>query len=108
MLNDGANQLANGMNTLNDGLNRYNTEGIQKISGFVNGDLKSLEGKIEALSKLSKEYKTFDDTPENASGSSKIIMIVDSIRNEEKTTTTKVDVIEEDKSLWGKIKGLFQ
>ena len=106
-LNDGANQLAGGMNILNDGLNRYNTEGIQKISGFVNGDIKSLEGKIEALSKLSKEYKTFDDTPENANGSSKIIMIVDSIRNEEKTTTTKVDVIEEDKSLWGKIKGLF-
>lgn len=106
-LNDGANQLSNGMNILNDGLNRYNTEGIQKISGFVNGDLKSLEGKVEALAKLSEEYKTFDDTPENASGSSKIIMVVDSIRNEEKTTTTKVDVIEEDKSFWGKIKGLF-
>ncbi len=108
MLNDGANQLSNGMNTLNEGLNRYNTEGIQKISNFVNGDIKSLEGKIEALAKLSKEYKTFDDTPENASGSSKIIMVVDSIRNEEKTTTTKVEVIEEDKSLWSKIKGLFQ
>ncbi len=107
-LNDGANQLSNGMNTLNVGLNKYNTEGIQKISGFVNGDLKSLEGKIEALSKLSEEYKTFDDTPENASGSSKIIMVVDSIRNEETTTTTKVEVIEEDKSLWSKIKGLFQ
>ena len=106
-LNDGANQLSNGMNTLNVGLNKYNTEGIQKISGLVNGDLKSLEGKIEALSKLSEEYKTFDDTPENASGSSKIIMVVDSIRNEETTTTTKVEVIEEDKSLWSKIKGLF-
>ena len=57
---------------------------------------------------MSEEYKTFDDTPENASGSSKIIMVVDSIRNEETTTTTKVEVIEEDKSLWSKIKGLFQ
>lgn len=107
-LNDGANQLSNGMNTLNEGLNRYNTEGIQKISGFVNGDLKSLEGKIEALAKLSEEYKTFDDAPEDATGTSKIIMIVDSIKNEEKTTSTKIEVIEEDKSLWSKIKGLFK
>ena len=100
LINDGTNQLA-------DGLNRYNNEGIKKISSLVNGDVKSLSGKIEALINLSKKYKTFDDINNNMEGSSKIIFMIDAIKTiEEKKITS--DKIVESESLWDKIKGLFK
>ena len=107
LLNNGANELANGINLFNDGLNKYNKEGISKLSKLVNGDVKSLEGKVEALINLSKDYKTMDDINNDASGSSKIIFMIDSVKKEKEKKVNN-DKIVEKKSIIEKIKGLFK
>ena len=100
MINNGANQLA-------DGLEMYNEQGIKKISGLVNGDVKSLTGKIEALTKLSKEYKTLDDINNTDNGKSKIIFMVDSLKKVEDKKITTEKIVEKE-TIWDKIKGLFK
>ena len=100
LINDGANQLANG-------LEMFNNEGIKKLSGFVNGDVRSLTGKIEALAKLSSDYKILDDINSNDNGTSKIIFIIDALKKEEDKKVTTEKIVEKE-SLWDKIKGLFK
>lgn len=106
MLNNGTKTLSKGMDLFDTGLNKYNDEGIKKISKFVNGDVKSIEGKIEALINLSNSYKTMDDIDEEASGSSKIIFMIDSVKKEKEKKVNSEKIVEK-KTLWQKIKGLF-
>ena len=106
LLNDGTQELSNGMSLFNEGLNKYNTEGINKITKLVNGDVKSLEGKIEALVNLSKNYKTLDDIDNDATGSSKIIFMIDSVKKEKEKEVNKEKIVEK-KTFGQKIKGLF-
>ena len=107
MLNDGTNQLAEGMELFNNGITKYNNEGIKKLSGFVNGDVKSIEGKIEALINLSNSYQTLDDKDSDATGSSKIIYMIDSVKKE-KEKKVNSEKIADKKSFGDKIKGLFK
>ena len=100
MLNDGANLLANG-------LNMYNEQGIKRISSLVNGDVKTIANKIDALIKLSNEYKTFDEIENNTEGKSKIIFMIDSLKKQEDKKITTEKIVESN-SLWDKIKGLFK
>ena len=100
MLNDGANLLA-------DGLDMYNEQGIKKISGLVNGNVKTIANKIDALIKLSNEYKTFDEINENDDGKSKIIFMIDSLKKQEDKKVVNEKIVEKE-SLWDKIKGLFK
>ena len=100
MLNDGANLLA-------DGLQMYNEQGIKKISGLVNGNIKTIVNKIDALIKLSNEYKTFDEINENDSGKSKIIFMIVSLKKQEDKRVVNEKMVEKE-SLWDKIKGLFK
>ena len=106
MLNDGSKQLSSGMNTLSNGLEKYNKEGINKINELVNGDVKTLQKRLDALVKLSNENKTVDDVPNGANGNSKIIFMIDS---KMKSNNIKIESKKEEKkdSLWNKIKGLF-
>ena len=100
LINNGAKELA-------DGLYMYNEQGIKKISNLVNGDVKSLTGKVEALVKLSNDYKTLDDINNNYEGKSKIIFMIDSLKKvEEKKSTTQTTIEKE--TIWDKIKGLFK
>lgn len=98
--------VSNNLTKLVQGINKFDSEGIQKITNFVNGDVKNIEAKIEALINISNEYQTLDDKDENADGSSKIIYIVEELKQEKKKETEKQVVVEK-KSLWSKIKGLF-
>ena len=106
-LNNGSNQIANGMNKLSDGLDKYNKQGINKINSLVNGDVKTLQKRMDALIKLSNKYKTIDSVPTNAKNNSKIIFMIDSVS---KTNEVKVEepVKEAKKTLWDKIVGLFK
>ena len=105
-LNNGSNQIANGMNKLSDGLDKYNKQGINKINSLVNGDVKTLQKRMDALIKLSNKYKTIDSVPTNAKNNSKIIFMIDSVS---KTNEVKVvePVKETKRTIWDKIKGLF-
>ena len=107
LLNNGSNELANGMKLFDEGLNKYNTEGISKLSSFINGDVKSIEGKIEALINLSNNYKTMDDIDSDATGSSKIIFMIDSVKKEKEKKVNTEKIVEK-KSFLEKIKGLFK
>ena len=88
-LNNGSNQISQGMNTLSNGLDRYNKEGINKINSLVNSDVKTLQKRFAALVELSKNNKTIDSIPTNATGNSKIIFMIDS---KSKTNDVKKDI----------------
>ena len=107
-LNTGTGDLKTGIATLDSGIQQFNSQGISKINELVNGDVKSIEQRVKALAKLSANYTTFDENGENTTGTSKIIMIVDGI-SKPKEVIQKIDIIsDENKSLWDKIKGLFE
>ena len=102
MLNDGSKQISTGMSALSSGLEKYNKEGINKINNLVNGDVKTLQKKLDALIQLSNNNQTIDTLPNNANGNSKIIFMIDSLS---KPTETIVETKKEDQksSLWDKI-----
>ena len=105
-LNDGSKQISTGMNSLSDGLEKYNKEGINKINSLVNGDIKTLQKRMDAIIQLSNEFKTIDNIPAESKGNSKIIFMIDSIskQDEVKVETSKK---EKKESFWDKLKGLF-
>ena len=106
-LNEGSNQISAGMNTLSDGLDKYNKEGINKINKLVNGDVKTLQKRLDALIELSNENKMIDMSPSNTSNSSKIIFMIDSVSKPNNDVKIDESVEESKSSLWDKIKGLF-
>lgn len=106
-LTNGVSMLNSGANQLSKGLEMYNDQGIKKISGLVNGNVKSLTGKIEALTKLSNDYKTLDDINDKDNGKSKIIFMVDSLKKVEDKKITTEKIVEKE-TIWDKIKGLFK
>ena len=106
-LNNGSKELSSGMKALSDGLVKYNKEGINKINNIVNVDVKSLQKRLESVIDLSKEYKTLDDINNGTKGKSKIIFMIDSLS---KPVIEKEieETVPENKTLWDKIKGLFE
>ena len=103
-LTNGTEELRNGIAQLDSGLAQFNSQGINKIANIVNGDVKSIEGRVKALISLSSNYKTFDDSTKETTGSTKIIMIVDGIKQENKTVFNNKQIIEDKESLWDKAK----
>ena len=101
-LNNGMNTLNNGIITLNTGINQFNVDGITKLNTIINTSLKDTEATINALVKLGNEY----NYSMGSNGSSKIVLVVDSIKKEEKKQTNTV--ITEKVSFWTKIKNLFK
>lgn len=91
-----------------NGLEKFNNDGIQKLTGTINGDVKNIEARMEALISLSNEYKTMDDIADDSQGSSKIIMIIDAIKKEDEKQVNNEKIVEEKKSFGQKIKGLFK
>lgn len=105
-LSDGTQSLSEGAQTLASGMNQFNSEGIEKISSLVNGDVKDLQGKVENLVKLSNDARTFDDSTNEQDTSSKIIYVIEAVKKQKEDSHVTQTVVEK-KSLWQKIKGLF-
>ena len=78
-LNNGSKNLSNGMSALSDGLDKYNKEGINKISKLVNGDVKTLQKRLDEIIKLSNDNRMIDNVPNGADSNSKIIFMIDSV-----------------------------
>lgn len=106
-LYDGTATLADGIETLHVGLETFDSEGIDSIVSLVNGDVKSLETKLEKMIDYSQSYQTLDDATSSTEGSSKIIMIIDAVKSEEEKEVNSEKIVEEKKSFKQKIKGLF-
>lgn len=107
-LDSGTKTLQDGITALDSGISQFNSQGINKILNVVNGDVKTLEGKIKALAKLSAEYNTFDDIENNTEGSSKIIMVVDAIKSNNSIVIKNDKISEESESLWDKVKKILK
>ena len=55
-LNSGAESLSNGTETLANGMKQFNEDGIKKIVNYINGDVKDLKERTEALKDLANDY----------------------------------------------------
>ena len=76
MLNTSSKLLLEGATSLNEGLNKFNKEGISKITNIVNGKLKTTSKKVEKLIDLGNSYNSFSSKDNNTDGTTKFIMIV--------------------------------
>lgn len=77
-LANGTRELLDGGNTLVEGVQKFNTEGIRKITDLVNTDVKNTETRIRKMENLSNEYQRFSS--EVTRDDIKFISIVDSIK----------------------------
>ncbi len=103
-LDTGTSTLKDGISALDNGIYQFNSQGINKISNLVNGDLKTVEEKVKALGKLSLSYGTFDDSETGTEGATKIIMVVDEIKPEQSNIKIVDKIIDDTESLWEKVK----
>ena len=76
---DGANTLADGNQTLADGMQEYKEEAIDKLTDLFNGDISSVTDRIDAMSNLAKEYKSFAGISDGVSGTTKFIIETEGI-----------------------------
>lgn len=81
-LTDGIKQLTEGSMTLNKGMKQYKEEGIDKLKKAADGDVKSLVERIKAISKVSKNYKSFSGISDEADGKVDFIFKTDGITQE--------------------------
>lgn len=82
-LSNGANQVSDGANTLADGITTFNEDGIKKIVNYINGDVKDLKERAEALKDLANDYNNFSGIDENTNGTVSFVIIVDNIKKDE-------------------------
>ena len=101
----GVEELSKGIAYLNEGITKFNDEGINKVSGLVNTNLKKTTSRLKALINLGNNYNSFDDS-NNIETSTKFVMVVDSV----KAPTPKKDTVKEVKkeSFWDRIINLFK
>lgn len=71
---DGANTLADGNQTLADGMQEYKEEAIDKLTDLFNGDISGVTDRIDAMTNLAKEYKSFAGISDGVSGTTKFII----------------------------------
>ena len=84
-LTEGTDSLADGANELQNGMTKFDEEGIQKIYNLVNNNVKDLQSRAKKLRELSNEYNNFTNINENAEGNVKFIMMIDSLKKDENT-----------------------
>lgn len=82
-LSAGTNELDSGITELAEGITKFNTEGIDKICNYINGDLKDITTRIDKLEELANNYNNFTMLNNGDKGNVKFIMISDGIKSEE-------------------------
>lgn len=110
-LDEGAKKISNGCNELDVNMNRFNDEGIKKISSKISGEVENVDDIMaskDELVKLSKSYNSFSGIGENMKGSVKFIMKTDEIKLPEVKTTESIVVKKESKNFFSWLKSLFK
>ena len=72
-------KLKDGAMQLNEGLQKFNEEGIQKIVDLVDGNLNGIVARLKATLDVSKTYRNFAGISENMDGQVKFIYRTDEI-----------------------------
>jgi len=105
-LYDGIDTLDAGIIELNDGITKFNKEGITKISNLVTNDIKPTVTKLESVIELGENYQSFGKKANNISGETRFILITESKNSPKKEV--KEEIKEEKTTLWTRIKNLFK
>lgn len=82
-LNSGAESLSNGTETLANGMKQFNEDGIKKIVNYINGDVKDMKERANALKDLANKYNNFSGIGEDTEGTVSFVIIVDNIKKDE-------------------------
>lgn len=77
---EGSKTIEDGVNTLAEGILKFDEEGIKQISNLVNGEVKDLQERIEALKNLANNYNNFAGIDEDIEGTVKFVLMTDSIK----------------------------
>lgn len=108
-LQQGAQALADGAGDLKDGLNRYNDEGISKLTGALDTEeLGRLKAIVKEMENRREQYGSFSGAPEDAEVTTRFIMKTAETVEAPENDDTKIESTEaEHKDLWQRIKDLF-
>ncbi|MBR3133057.1 MAG: hypothetical protein IKG42_03170 [Clostridia bacterium] len=90
-LSNGATKLSDGAKTLADGITKFDSEGIQAICNFINGDIKDLSLRIKKLKELSQKYQSFTMSESNNEGNVKFIYVIDKLKKDNNENTKAVE-----------------
>lgn len=64
-------------------MEKFDEEGIQKITDMLNDDVKAVMERIKAVENADKSYKAFDGQDDNMNGKVKFVIETDGIEAEE-------------------------
>lgn len=73
-VSNGASALAQGNQQLAEGMSEFKSEGIDKLTETFNGDIQNAIDRIDAMSSLAKNYKSFAGIKDGVSGKTKFII----------------------------------
>lgn len=73
-LSDGAGALAEGNLALADGMAEFKTSGIDQLTEIFQGDIKNVTARLEAMTKLGQEYRSFAGIKDGMEGSTRFII----------------------------------
>jgi putative membrane protein len=79
-LNTGANELSDGAEELNSGMIEFDEEGIQKLTGTLDGDVSSIIDRIDAVFDAGDNYSTFTKLADGQEGRVKFIIRTGSVK----------------------------
>ena len=78
---DGVKLLNDGALTLSDGIKKYKEDGIDVLINAVDGKAEALIDRLKAISKVSKDYKSFSGISDDMDGKVNFIYKTDSVTN---------------------------
>lgn len=78
----GTDALADGNLELSDGMSEFKEEGIDKLTETFDEDFRDMKDRLEAMSDLGKEYKSYAGIKEGMDGSTKFIIETEGIEKE--------------------------
>ncbi len=70
---NGVTELKSGSLKLSDGIKQFNSQGVQKLSDAVNGDLGGLVTRLKAVVDVSKNYRSFSGITNEMDGQVKFV-----------------------------------
>ena len=103
----GLDSLLDGAQTLSNGIEQFDNEGINKIATLVNDKVKPTSNKLQSLTKLANDYNTFTKTSNNVDSNTKFILVIDSqkkVEEKKETKTTK----KANETFMDRVKNLFK
>lgn len=79
-LSDGAKALAEGNQELSDGMSEFKTSGIDRLTDVFDNDIQSVRSRIDVMSELGRNYRSFAGIKEDMNGSTKFIIETEGVK----------------------------